>query len=55
MRLFLFWLKNIFTKSKQKNYIHLISKFENGKCLCVINGRVLSITSEQYKDYLNKL
>ena len=53
IKLFWFWIKDRFTKPKPKNYIHLIKQLE-GKYLCVINGRVYSITKKQYEEYLKK-
>jgi hypothetical protein len=52
IKLFFFWIKSFFMKPKPKDYIYLIKKFDNNKYLCVINGRVFSITENQYKNYL---
>ena len=57
IRLFLFCIKDLFTKSKPepKDYIHLVKKFEDGRYLCVINGMVRTVTSTEYKAFLKRI
>jgi len=54
IKVLLFRIRNFFTKPnpKPKHYVHLIHKFEDDRYLCVIDGRIYSITAEQYENYL---
>lgn len=54
IKLFLFWIRNLFEKPKPKpgGYIHIVKKFANDRYLCVIDGRVFTISADQYKEYL---
>ena len=52
IRLFKFWIKDLFTKYGSRERIHLVKKLDKHRYLCVIDSMVCTIRTDEYKDYL---